>query len=352
MLENNIIRGYKDSFSGSGILDLDKTNFLKKEDGKITYVDNGIIKLSCNLGDYVLNSMPKEYCDAEIFFSQFYSRFGFMVPIYFMVRKFGIDYLASNVVINNKVSLDNYLKGKCSILPYYSMSDNDILAEDFSKLCAHLVTNENMPNYEKLKYYFESKKEHKKGNKEDLSFDKKGRIMSSLFLKNNENFISLFSKNAIVEKIKMGLIDIVMLNSSRNAKNYVLKTINNSNDVQISNVVPLNNGNSANNIFSRIYRRKDTPYSKKFPYETLYSKASVEKIINDVKTNFKLNTYFSRDSRVNFAYEIDKIIDDDISQEIKENTGYSLNKFYQDEVYLEAKNLSDNLKSGIRNLCL
>ena len=348
MVDNSIITKYKDKFSNDGVLDLDKTDFIKKENGNITTINDKLLRLDCDLGSYLLYSVSKEYCDAQIFFSQYYSKFGLTTPVYFMVRKCGIDYLACNVMIKNKGSLENYLNLDRQGLPSFAYSDEDILARDFNKVCSHLVSDDSMPNYEKLKYYFSAKKEDRKG----FSFDKKNRIMSSLFLKNNTEYISLFSTNAVVEKIKMGLLDTTLLNSSRNSTNYVYKTKMKNDDIQVSSIIPLNCGNSAYNVFSRVYRRKDTPYSKRFPFDTVYSPTTVEKIVNDVKTDFKLNTYFSRGSRIILAQDFDKITDKDIADEVKENIGYSLNKFYQDEVYLRAKDLSRDLRSGICNLCL
>ncbi len=309
----------------------------KAENEKSFFSNNGKTQdILTDVGLYrVFNIEKNLYTDAEIFFSQFYSHFGFDMPIYFMINVNGKNFLAcdNKLDIYGKDAYAKYLQ----ILFHKDLDRKTILADSFHKF--KLESKIGIPYIKYLKTMANNLRYLNGINDTKIH----NFALDTIIHEKNNLFRMKFFHGAVKDKIKMRILDCVMYNNARSPYNYLYKFFSKGDVDMIESCVPLSSMNSAQNVYY-MQNNLSKKMQKKYLSETRFGYVGRDKLIYDTKNNEILKKYFDEKERNEFAKQLSQVTSFDIASDVKENIGYEIDRRYQDTIYDNCEFVSNLLK--------
>lgn len=350
METTKLIEENKENFDNEGFLNYKKIEkyFLDKQ--KPTWGS-----VTTKAGKYCFQSSPvKIFNDAEIFFSQYYSKFGIKTPINFMVSD---DDASKKYLVGEDLSIDSKSMtsrllanfGISMEVEEHEIKNSTILAKDFYSFMTNKyvtpVILEDLSNCNPILDFFRIKalkKEYKIVNN-PTNISPLEPFFVDYFEEGENVVLKHFTHEAVKKELKMKLLDIATYNNIRLPDSYLYKV---NNLLQVEDVIPLDSGNSAVNVDyynKKQYDKIDNHFLNDFDYDI---KPAIN-ILKEYQNNKKIKEYFSDEDRLEFAKELKNVTKIDIAKDVEENTNYKIDTKYQDAIMQNSEFMADLIERGV-----
>lgn len=172
-----------------------------------------------------------------------------------------------------------------------------------------LANNKNLVLADTLNNFMVNKEKEKKEETEHILY-KKGF---------NTVLANHFTPNAIKDKIKMDIIDLVILNGRRTPDTFCYDLTGSN---MVKKVIPLDAGESSYNL--KLLKNQNLDYDTKYLCETRINKETDKKVLKDIITNKRLNRYFTEKDRAEFGKELKELSLFEVKENIKHTTNYEI----------------------------
>ncbi len=314
---------------------------------------------------YILFTDNKDMIDTHVLFSQIYAKAGLKVPIYFPAKgkidgggqedyTFLIRDTLDGVPDNKKECIDYLRFNKNAIrdirkIDERSFNGDYILPSLYNKLytvkfCDKIESlNESTIETLKMKLLSSAVKSATKKMNPGSMFDQIFAEDSVTELGRAYNInpvVSYFKKKALVDKIKMNILDVAFLNNYRSEQSYFYKVTKG----EIEEVVPLCVENSPANLRLMAEERFDDVvnlYKNDFDYKRL----PALEVLKRYKNNLYVNNNFETRERMKFGTQLRNIANSNVKDDIKREIGYEVNKKIYDVLMRHLDRTGEELES-------
>lgn len=348
MVENRIITENKRNFDEKGFLNYE---YLKD------YFKNGRDvhwgEFEGEYGKYIISETNnKRFIDTEMITSQVFNKLGIKTPVPFVVLKNENGnkryFLVKNSLSTDRISYLNSRNGHFGDMIKVNeneLKNNTILATNYHQFMEGQIANEllnaNKFNNKILDHFRNIKLSNMLSEEKKGVFSSLDPLFSSKRGMERNPILDYFYVGSVKKRIKMNILDMAILNSTRTPADYLYKLDNYG---LVSDVMSLSSGSSFANV-SSIINRKFNEVDYKYFNNYSNKRESFKNIFKNLRTNKESKRYLDLEDLTLFGNDIEKVCESEIAQDIEETTNYRVSDSVYEVLVDNLNNMTEELEN-------